>query len=132
MIRSGEFTGIPMRLRERLEHFGDALILLAQADGSRDPQDAAHQLLAQFVRPYLANARRHNEALAKLDRMIKAEMSLKPELAFLPLVRKLIAAHRPLNVTWVCPGEPPAACRLGVVNVPSQGGFEANCAAASP
>ena len=86
-----------MRLRERVEHFGDALILLAQAGGSRDPQDAAHRLLAQ-----------------------------------------LIAAHRPLNVTWVCPGEPPAACKLGVVNVPSkaciyfQGGFETSRAAASP
>jgi hypothetical protein len=102
--------GETMHLRERAEHFGDALILLAQADDRRDRQAAAHQLLAEFVRPYLPAAKRHNNALSRLDRIVKAECDCKPELIFLPYVRKLIAVHRPSNVSWLCPGDPPAEC----------------------
>src|SRR4051794_26327988 len=100
-----------MQLRERTEHFGDALILLAQSDDRRDRQAAAHQLLAEFVRPYLPTAKRHNDALSRLDRMLKAEAESKPELFFLPYVRKLISAHRPSNLGWICPGDPPVECK---------------------
>jgi hypothetical protein len=99
-----------MSVRGRAQHFGDALILLAQPDDRRDRQAAAHQLLADFVRPYLANATRHNNALSRLDRMVKPEWEARPDLIFLPYVRKLIAVHRPYNVRWVCPGDPPVAC----------------------
>ena len=99
-----------MQLRERVEHFGDALILLAQSDDRRDRQAAAHQLLAEFVRPYLPNAKQHHDALSKLERMVRGECDSKPELVFLPYVRRLIAAHRPWNIGWVCPGDPPAEC----------------------
>jgi hypothetical protein len=97
-------------VRGRAQHFGDALVLLAQADDRRDRQAAAHQLLADFVRPYLPNATRHNNALSRLDRMLKHEWEARPDLIFLPYVRKLIAVHRPYNVRWVCPGDPPAEC----------------------
>ena len=42
--------------------------------------------------------------------MVKAELEARPETHFLPYVRKLIAVHRPSNVRWVCPGDPPAEC----------------------
>jgi hypothetical protein len=99
-----------MSLRERAEHFGDALILLAQADDRRDRQAAAHALLADFVRPYLASGKRHHNALSRLDRMVRTECEARPDLAFLPYVRKLIAVHRPANVHWKCPGPQPAEC----------------------
>jgi hypothetical protein len=119
MVAPGKM-GIGMRLRERAEHFGDALILLAQSDDRRDRQAAAHQLLAEFVRPYLAAAKRHTNALSGLDRIVKAESDCRPELIFLPYVRKLITAHRPSNVAWVCPGGPPAECTLEHMPAPSQ------------
>ena len=102
--------GVIMHLRERCEHFGDALILLAQADDRRDRQAAAHQLLAEFVRPYLPTAKRHNNALSRLDRMVKAECDSRPELIFLSYLRKLIAVHRPYNLNWVCPDGAPVEC----------------------
>lgn len=99
-----------MSLRERAEHFGDALVLLAQSDDRRDRQAAAHQLLADFVRPYLPTAKRHNNALSRLDRVLKAGAESHPELNFLHYVHKLVAAHRPSNLGWICPGKPPAEC----------------------
>src|SRR4051812_48988916 len=100
-----------MSLRARAEHVGDALILLAQSDERRDWQAAAHQLLADFVRPYLPVAKRHNNALSRLDRIVRTECSSRPDLIFLTYIRKLIAAHRPANVSWICPGKPPAECK---------------------
>lgn len=100
-----------MQLRERIEHFGDALILLAQSDDRRDRQAAAHQLLAEFARPYLPTAKRQNDALSRLDRMVKDEAEAKPELFFLSYIRKLISAHRPSNIGWICPGDPPVECK---------------------
>jgi hypothetical protein len=108
----GENLGTMMSVRKRAEHFGDALILLAQSDDRRDRQAAAHQLLADFVRPYLPQAKRHDDALSRLDRMIKAEAEARPELLFLAYVRKLITVHRPSNVRWVCQGDPPPECTL--------------------
>ena len=84
-----------MQLRERVEHFGDALTLLAQSDDRRDRQAAAHQLLAEFVRPYLPNAKQHHDALSRLERMVRAESDSRPELVFLPYVRKIIANTSP-------------------------------------
>src|SRR3954463_14822590 len=96
-------VGMMMSLRARAEHFGDALILLAQSDDRRDRQAAAHQLLAAFVPPYLPLAKGHNNALSRLDRLIKAERSVRPALIFLACIRRLVAAHRSPNVSWICP-----------------------------
>jgi hypothetical protein len=59
----------------------------------------------------LAVAKRHNNALSRLDRVVTAAAESRPDLTFLPYVRKLIAAHRPGNLSWVCPGNPPPECR---------------------
>src|SRR5215217_1697378 len=85
-------------LRERAEYFGDALVLLAQSDDRRDRQAAAHALLADFVRPYLANSKRHNNALSRLDQVVKATSESRPELIFLHYVRELIVAHSPATL----------------------------------
>jgi hypothetical protein len=82
-----------LSLRERAEHFGDALVLLAQWDDRRDRQAAAHQLLADYVRPYLATAKRHNNALSRLDRVLKAGAESHPERIFLRLPVAIIGAR---------------------------------------